>query len=224
MPAEFDVEQPPSSRRRWGVAGRNVWRMLLGVGAVLFAAAVAYYAVTLYQVWSTGRSDSAEPVDAIVVMGAAQYDGRPSPQLAARLDHVVELWPTGIAPVVVVTGGNRPGDRFTEASASARYLEERGVPAGAIVREDAGGSTYESLRLVAGLLPSDAVRVVIVTDPYHALRARMIAAEVGLDPSVSPTGTSVVSGAASVQRHLAEAAAVSVGRVLGFDRLESLTG
>ena len=71
-------------------------------------------------------------------MGAAQYDGEPSPQLAARLDHVVELWPQGVAPLVVVTGGNRPGDRFTEAQASAAYLTERGVPADAIVLEDRG--------------------------------------------------------------------------------------
>src|SRR6185436_3848629 len=94
---------------------------------------VGYYAVSLLQVWSTGRSDYTGKADAIVVMGAAQYDGRPSPQLAARLDHVAELWPQGRAPLVVVTGGKRPGDRFTEAQASARYLEERGVPAAAVV-------------------------------------------------------------------------------------------
>ena len=79
-------------------------------------------------------------------MGAAQYDGEPSPQLAARLDHVVELWPQGLAPLVVVTGGNRPGDRFTEAEASAAYLIERGVPADAIVLEDAG---HDELRVAA---------------------------------------------------------------------------
>ena len=89
---------------------------------------VGYFSVSYYQVWSTGRSDQARAVDAIVVMGAAQYDGEPSPQLAARLDHVAELWPRGLAPLVVVTGGNRPGDRFTEAEASAAYLVERGVP------------------------------------------------------------------------------------------------
>ena len=88
-----------------------------------------YYAVTLVQVYQTGRSDQARPVDAVVVMGAAQYDGRPSPQLAARLDHVVTLYDDGVAPLVVVTGGKQAGDRFTEAESSAQYLVDRGVPA-----------------------------------------------------------------------------------------------
>ena len=79
------------------------------------------------------------------MLGAAQYDGRPSPQLAARLDHVVELWPRGLAPIVVVTGGKQPGDRFTEAEASARYLVDHGVPETAIMFENEGQSTYESL-------------------------------------------------------------------------------
>jgi uncharacterized SAM-binding protein YcdF (DUF218 family) len=202
---------------------RVVGRWSLRIGAVVFALACLYYAVTLYQVWSTGRSDSTDPVDAIVVMGAAQYDGRPSPQLAARLDHVAELWPTGVAPLVVVTGGNRPGDRFTEAETSASYLERLGVPAGAILREDSGTSSFESLEAVAAiLLPQGLDRVLIVTDPYHALRSRMIAAEVGLDPDVSPTETSVVTGATELQRHLGEAAAVSVGRIVSFDRLAAL--
>ncbi len=87
-----------------------------GSPAAVIVAVLGYFAVSYLQVWSTGRSDQARPVDAIVVMGAAQYDGDPSPQLAARLDHVAELWPQGLAPLVVVTGGNRPGDRFTEAA------------------------------------------------------------------------------------------------------------
>ena len=120
--------------------------MLAGV----FAIVALYFLVTLCQVWSTGRSDEARPVDAIVVMGAAQYDGRPSPQLAARLDHVVELWP-GPAPFVVVTGGNQPDDRFTEAEASARYLDDHGVPEERPARVR-GPSTYESLEGVAALL------------------------------------------------------------------------
>ena len=170
--------------------------------------------------WSTGRSDHAGPVDAIVVMGAAQYDGRPSPQLAARLDHVVELWPEGRAGLVVVTGGKRPGDRFTEAEASAAYLEEHGVPASAIVLEDQGTSSYESLQGVAALLDERGLdEVLIVTDPYHALRSRLIAEEVGLDAHVSPTPTSVVHGGEQTVRELQEAAGVALGRLIGFDRI-----
>ena len=189
-------------------------------GLLLLAAVVVYLAVSLFQVWSTGRSDYGGPVDAIVVMGAAQYDGRPSPQLAARLDHVAELWPEGRAGLVVVTGGKRPGDRFTEAEASAAYLEEHGVPAAAIVLEDQGTSSYESLQGVAALLEARGLdEVLIVTDPYHALRSRLIAGEVGLDAHVSPTPTSVVHGGEQTVRELQEAAGVAIGRLIGFDRI-----
>ena len=162
-------------------ARRNAGRAVRAVLLVL-AVAAGYYLISLYQVWSTGRSDQARPVDAIVVMGAAQYDGRPSPQLAARLDHVAELWPQGLAPMVVVTGGNQPGDRFTEAEASAAYLEERGVPADAIVQEGEGRTSYESLQGVARLLGERGLdSVLIVTDPFHSLRSRLIAQDAGLE-------------------------------------------
>ena len=205
-------------------AGRSVWRTILLAGAVLFGVLVVYFGVSLWQVWSVGRSDQARPVDAIVVMGAAQYDGRPSPQLAARLDEVVELWPQGLAPVVIVTGGNQPGDRFTEAEASAAYLLERGVPEDALVLENRGSSTYESLDNVAAIAADRGIgSVLIVTDPYHSLRSRLVAQELGLTAYVAPTGTSVVTGADALERHLREAAGVAAGRIIGFDRLSVLT-
>ena len=188
---------PEASGRTRSLGARRPrpWRwVLLGVGLVV-ALTVGYYAITLFQVWSTGRSEYDGPTDAIVVMGAAQYDGRPSPQLAARLDHVVELWPRGLAPLVVVTGGKRSGDRFTEAEASAAYLEERGVPAESVVLEDQGTNSYESLHAVADLLTARGLdEVLIVTDPYHALRSKLIAEQVGLTAHVSPTPSSVVQG------------------------------
>jgi vancomycin permeability regulator SanA len=194
---------------------------LLSVLAVGFL----YYVVTLFQVMRAGRQTDPDPAEAIVVLGAAQYDGRPSPQLAARLDHAIELYDEGVAPVVMVTGGNQPGDRFTEAEASANYLVDRGVPESAIMREDAGQTTYESLSAAADqLLATDRDDVVIVTDPYHSLRSRLIADEVGLDASLSPTPTSVVTGWSSFQRELEEAAGVAVGRIIGFERLSGLTG
>ena len=206
-----------------GVRWFRIRQRVVAACAIAILLGVGYYLVSLFQVWSTGRAADDGPVDAIVVMGAAQYDGRPSPQLAARLDHVVELWPQGLAPLVVVTGGNIPGDRFTEAEASATYLAERGVPLDALLLENDGSNSYESLEAVAGLL---AVRglddVLIVTDPYHALRSRLIAEEVGLDASVSSTDTSVVTGGESLRRHLQEAGGVAVGRVIGFDRLTQL--
>jgi uncharacterized SAM-binding protein YcdF (DUF218 family) len=208
-------EGPPRPDRR----RRGLRRALLAGGLVVLAI-IGYYLISLYQVWSTGRSDQARPVDAIVVMGAAQYDGDPSPQLAARLDHVAELWPQGLAPLVVVTGGNQPGDRFTEAEASANYLVARGVPADAIIQETSGHNTYESLQGAADLLAERGVsRVLIVTDPYHSLRSRLIAEDVGLTAYVSPTPTSVVTGGESFGRELKEAAGVAIGRLIGFDRL-----
>jgi len=211
--------QPGRIGNRWFRARR---RLVAGC-ALAVVLGLVYYLVSLAQVWTTGRADNDGPVDAIVVMGAAQYDGRPSPQLAARLDHVVELWPTGVAPLVVVTGGNIPGDRFTEAEASATYLVERGVPESALILENEGSTSYESLEAVADILDQQGVnRVLIVTDPYHALRSKLIADEVGLRPSVSSTDTSVVTGGDSLRRHLEEAGGVAVGRIIGFDRLSSL--
>ena len=201
------------------------WRRRILRGAALVGLfGFLYVLVSIFQVWSTGRSDHDEPVDAIVVMGAAQYDGTPSPQLAARLDHVVELWPNDVAPLVVVTGGNLPGDRFTEAESSAAYLVERGVPESAILSEDEGSTTFESLEAVARLLAERGLdEVLIVTDPYHALRSKLTAKEVGLDAHVSSTDTSAVTGGASFRRHLQEGAGVAVGRIIGFERLASLT-
>jgi vancomycin permeability regulator SanA len=187
--------------------------------------AIGYYAVTVYQVHSTGRSDQSRQVDAIVVMGAAQYDGRPSPQLAARLDHAADLWAVGLAKVMVVTGGNQLGDRFTEASASAKYLIERGVPAEAILQESLGHSSYASLDGVATLLHERGLfRVLVVSDPFHSLRSRLIAEELGLVAYVSPTRTSPVRGKVAFARELQEAAGIAVGRIIGFKRLLSITG
>jgi vancomycin permeability regulator SanA len=204
---------------------RSAWRIVAVSVAVLVALLLGYYLITLWQVWSTGRSEQARPVDAIVVMGAAQYDGRPSPQLAARLDHVVEIWPDDNAPLVVVTGGNQPGDRFTEAQASATYLTERGIPESVILLENDGSDTIDSLDRVAAMLDERGLdTVLIVTDPYHALRSRMVAEEHGLTAYVSPTDTSVVTGANSLSRHLKEAAVISVAQVVGFGWLSGLIG
>ena len=202
---------------------RGGWRRLLGCCAVLLVLIVMYFAVSLFQVWSTGQSHHQGSVDAIVVMGAAQYDGRPSPQLQARLDHVVELWNQGVAPTVIVTGGNQPGDRFTEAESSTNYLVEQGVPAAVILAEDTGHSSWESLQNVASLASERGItRIVLVSDPYHTLRVRLMAEELGFQAYTSSTQTGPVKGWNNFKRHLQEAAGVALGRVLGFERVESL--
>jgi vancomycin permeability regulator SanA len=192
------------------------WRRGL-IGVALLA---AYLLATLVQVVVVGRQHAQPPVDALVVMGAAQYDGRPSPQLAARLDAAVALWSSGGVEWIIVTGGSQPGDRFTEAAASHRYLVDAGVPAAAILAEDSGTTTYESMQGVAELVvANDITSVVVVTDPHHALRSRMIAERsIGgtVTVGVSSTTTSVITGWASARRHVVEAAGVAVGRIAGF--------
>jgi len=171
-----------------------------------------------------GRSDQSRSVDAVVVMGVAQYDGRPSPQLQARLDHVLTLWNEGLTSLIITTGGNKPGDRFTEAQTSANYLIESGIPENSIALEAAGTSTRESLLGVESIMKSrDLHSILIVTDPYHALRSRLIAQDLGLTSFVSPTRTSPLTGASAVSRHVREALGIAVAHVIGFANLERLT-
>ena len=192
--------------------------------ATLAALLNAYVAVCVGQVWLTGRTDQSRSVEAIVVMGVAQYDGRPSPQLQARLDHVITLWNAGTAPLVVTTGGNQPGDRFTEAEASRRYLVEAGVPESAIILEDRGSSTLDSLQRVHDILAvQEITEILIVTDPYHAARSRMMARDLGMIAHVSATPTSVVTGSENVRRHVEEGLGVALANFIGFEALERLT-
>jgi uncharacterized SAM-binding protein YcdF (DUF218 family) len=141
------------------------------------------------------------------------------------LDHVVLLWNEGVAPVVIVTGGNQPGDRFTEASTSSAYLQERGVPASAILFEDTGRSSWESLQNVADVADRHGIgSVILVSDPFHSLRIRLMAEELGLRAHTSSTRTSPVGGLTAFKKHVEEAGGVALGRVLGFERTESLLG
>jgi len=192
--------------------------------SVLVLAGIMYVVLNIVQVWSVGRSDSRKEVDAIVVMGVAQYDGRPSPQLQARLDHVLTLWKEGVAQLVVTTGGNQPGDRFTEARASADYLIAGGIPESSISMEDVGSTTLQSLQSVAEILKSRGLASVeIVTDPYHALRSQLIAQDLGLTAHVSPAENSAVTGGAEKRRMINEGLGISLAHVIGFRALDRLT-
>ena len=189
------------------------------VAVVLF-----YFLLSLFQVWNTGRSDDRQPVDAIVVLGAAQYDGRPSPQFQARLDHALELWKLDLASYIVVTGGKQVGDRFTEAAAARKFFETEGVLDNLIFEENLGKTTYASLLAVSRVASERKIeRVLIVSDPFHQLRAKLIAQEVGLDAITSATRSSVIRGGDAFQRNLQEAAGVAVGRIVGFQRVDSWT-
>ncbi len=141
--------------------------------------------------------------------------------LAARLDHALALYRDDIAPVIVVTGGRQEGDRFTEATAAATYLHDRGVPDSAILRETTGRSSWESLSASARFLKArDKTRVVLVSDPYHSARIEAIASEVGLDAVTSPTRTSPIKGASMWRRLATETIRVGAGRIFGYRALD----
>lgn len=191
------------------------------VAAVVLPA--LYFAVTFGQVWWTSRHDSARPAQALIVLGAAQFDGRPSAVLRARLDHAADLYRRNIAPVVVVTGGKAEGDRFTESAASANYLHTKGVPDEAILREATGRTSWQSLAASARFLRERGIRdVVLVSDPFHAARIAGIASELGLDAVTSPTRTSPIKGLSEFRHLVTETAQVGIARVIGFRRLVRL--
>jgi uncharacterized SAM-binding protein YcdF (DUF218 family) len=198
-----------------------VLRRLLKVGLVLAFLLVGYFGITFIQVWSASRHDEARPAQAIVVLGAAQYDGTPSPVLRARLDHAVALYEDDIAPVVVLTGGRAPGDRFTEASAAAAYLRDLGIPDSALRLETEGRNSWQSLAASARFLEEEGISdVVLVSSPYHSLRVEHIAAEVGLDGHASPAKDA--PDRATFGKLLHETLAVGAGRIVGYDRLVDL--
>ncbi|HEX6312887.1 MAG TPA: YdcF family protein [Acidimicrobiia bacterium] len=196
------------------------WRVVLSVGLVLVLTGFLYFTVTFVQVVLAARRDDARPSQAIVVLGAAQYDGRPSPVFQARLDHAADLYAEGIAPMIVVTGGKQEGDRFTEAASGAAYLHSRGVPDTAILRETTSRSSWESLAATANFLEErEITEVVLVSDPFHSLRIEAIADELGLDAVTSPTRTSPIRGIGEWGRFATEAMRVALGRIVGFGRL-----
>jgi uncharacterized SAM-binding protein YcdF (DUF218 family) len=167
---------------------RSVFR-LAGYVAVI---ALAIWALALGAVIAWGSRDRAKPSDAIVVLGAAQYWGKPSPVLRARLDHAVELWRRGLAPRMVLTGGVGVGDTTSEAAVGRKYVLGAGVPDSAILLETTGRTTRESLRSVA-LMLRPGKRVILVSDPFHMLRLDILARRFGLVPYTSPTRTSPIS-------------------------------
>lgn len=169
---------------------RDLVRILLLGGLVVVLAAGA----ATVQIIRQGASDERRPVDAIVVLGAAQYNGRPSPVFEARLEHAVALWHAGLAKAFVVTGGKLPGDRWTEAAVAREYAIQHGVPASAIFGEDTAHNTLTSLTGVATELDRRRMRsAIFVSDPTHMLRVLRIAHDLGMEGYGSPTPTSPVA-------------------------------
>jgi uncharacterized SAM-binding protein YcdF (DUF218 family) len=168
-----------------------VARELIRVLATAAVAVSALFGYTAYRIAAQGERDERRPADAIVVLGAAQFNGVPSDVFAARLDHAVALFKAGLAPYLIVTGGKQPGDRTTEAATARAYAMGRGVPDDRILMEDHGRTTLESLQAVEAVMRKhDLHSAVFVSDRTHMLRVLRIAIDLGIQSWGSPTTTS----------------------------------
>lgn len=192
------------------------------VGAAVVAS-LLLVAATALAIWWTARQDSRPPSDAIVVLGSAQYNGVPSSIFEARLEHAISLHDAGVAPVIVTVGGKAAGDAFTEAEAGRDYLAQAGVPAEALLAVPEGVDTLESMRAVAAAFDERGwTDAVLVTDPWHAMRAERMASDAGLTVQSSPTrqGPAVQTRVTQFRYIMRETAAYLLYRVTG----ESVAG
>lgn len=193
------------------------------VGAAVLAA-LLLVASTATAIWWTARQDSRPAADAIVVLGSAQYNGVPSSIFEARLEHALKLYADGVAPVIVTVGGKAAGDQFTEAEAGQQYLAESGgVPTDALLAVEEGVDTLESMRAVGRVFAEQGWETaVLVTDPWHAMRAERMAEDSGIEAESSPTrqGPAVQTRATQFRYIMRETAAYLLYRVTG----ESVAG
>jgi uncharacterized SAM-binding protein YcdF (DUF218 family) len=187
------------------------------MSAILAVIGIWLLSLVLVIIWQ--GIDTQRPAHAIVVLGAAQWDGKPSPVLRARVDHAVNLWRRGLAPTLVMTGGQGEGDTTSEAAVERRYAMSKGVPGHSIRVEMAGRSTAESLRNVAEMMGKDARDVILVSDPFHMLRLSILARRFGLLPRTSPTPTSRISAnfSESVRYTLSESWKVPIAFFFEFN-------
>ena len=187
------------------------------IGAAVLALVLLVTSTSL-AIWWTARHDSRPSADAIVVLGSAQYNGRPSSIFEARLEHALALYRAGVAPVVVTVGGKETGDRFTEAEAGRDYLNHAGIPANALLAVPKGADTLESLRAAAAAFDQHGWRhAVLVTDPWHAMRALRMAEDAGIQADSSPTrqGPAVETRTTQFRYILRETAAYLLYRATG---------
>lgn len=162
------------------------WLPRVLLGAVVIVALVI--GGTAVRVWQYGRIDDRGRADAILVLGAAEYDGTPSSILRARLDHAAMLYQQGVADQIVTVGGRRPGDQYTEAEAGGKYLAKVGVPASRLTEVNTGNDTLTSLQAAAAVLRRHGwTTAVLVSDPWHMFRSEIMASDSGIQAWTSPT-------------------------------------
>ena len=173
---------------------RHAVKIVRRILTVAFVAVFALWVISATAVLIWASRDEAQPAQAIVVLGAAQYAGKPSPVLRARLDHALELWNRHLAGLLILTGGTGSGDTTSEAAVGRTYARRHGVPDSAILVENEGRTTSESMRAVAGMLEVRGLQTaLLVSDPFHMLRLRILARRFGFTPYTSPTRTSPIS-------------------------------
>jgi uncharacterized SAM-binding protein YcdF (DUF218 family) len=173
---------------------KHALKIVRRILTVLVVAAFALWIVSATAVLIWSSRDEARPAQAIVVLGAAQYAGKPSPVLRARLDHALDLWNRHLASLLILTGGTGSGDTTSEAAVGRNYARKHGVPDSAILVENEGRTTSESMRAVAGMLEVRGLQTaLLVSDPFHMLRLRILARRFGFTPYTSPTQTSPIS-------------------------------
>lgn len=200
----LEPEDPTSTR--FGVIRLSI---------LLFLVLVLYLFANFMDVWVASRAELDNSAPAAIVLGAAQYNGEPSPVLQARLDRALELYKESQVDLVVVTGGGKIGDATTEAKTGYDYLRAAGIPDSALLLEVQGVSTYESVGAAARILRNrDITRAILVTDSYHSRRAQLVAEEFGMEAEVA------LVGKPSIGRLFRESVAVSIGRITSFRRLE----
>jgi len=198
-------------------------KLILRILSTMVMFVLLYFVVTFVQIWLTGHQHSTTHAQAIFVFGTTENNGKASKELAARLDQALVLYDHHRAPLIVVTGGNQPGDTHTEAGVSAAFLEARGVPKSKII-EGFGNDTWQNVSTVIGQLRAKhIVTVLTVTDPFHEYRAMAISSSQGLVPSPSPVPDSPTIKYSLWRYYLKEALEVGVGRVVGYARLSSWT-
>lgn len=198
---------------------RSVFRISCAVAIAM----ILYVALTFVDIWFAGNYDNGKTADAIVVMGAAQYDGVPSPLLESRLMTALSLWKEKRAPVIALTGGKQDGDRFTEAEAGQKWLVQQGVPAESIVMETVGQSTWQSVEALAPVLRGAEIEnILVVSSDWHIGRSAATLKEVGF--SVAGSASPHSGDGWDFYEWTRETVGVSIGRIIGLKQLFSISG
>jgi uncharacterized SAM-binding protein YcdF (DUF218 family) len=183
-----------SSRMTRAAKAKQAARVVRRILTIAMVMAFSLWIISAAAVLTWSSRDEARPAQAIVVLGAAQYAGKPSPVLRARLDHALNLWNRHLASLLILTGGTGSGDTTSEAAVGRNYARKHGVPDSAILVENEGRTTSESMRAVAGMLEVRGLQsALLVSDPFHMLRLRILARRFGFTPYTSPTRTSPIS-------------------------------